>query len=99
MGLENADNALKYLPDHVDGGFNKGRALYSLKRYADAEPYLKKAVDDSPTTSVYRLTLAYNYYAQKRYAEAKSQAEEILKNNPNYKSATQLLDDIKKATG
>ncbi len=99
QAIESADNALKYLPAYVDATFNKGRALYSLNRYTEAEPLLKKVIENRPKSSFYRIVLAYNYYAQKKYAEAKIEAQEILKNDPSYKSASQLLDDIKKATG
>ncbi|MEI7554064.1 protein kinase [Candidatus Chlorohelix sp.] len=99
LAIDNTDNALKYLPTYTDAFYNKGRAYYSLARYKDAEPLLLKAVENAPNSTLYRITLAYNYFAQAKYAESKVQAQEILKNNPNYTKATQLLDDIKKATG
>jgi len=99
QAIESADNALKYLPTYIDATFNKGRALYSLNRYTEAEPLLKKVIENRPKSSFYRIVLAYNYYAQKKYAESKTEAQEILKNDPSYTRASQLLDDIKKATG
>ncbi|NWJ47949.1 MAG: protein kinase [Chloroflexi bacterium] len=99
LAIDNADNALKYLATYTDASYNKGRAYYSLKRYKEAEPLLLKAVDKVPDSSLYRITLAYNYFAQGKYAESKAQAQEILKNDPGYAKATKLLDDIKKVTG
>jgi tetratricopeptide (TPR) repeat protein len=99
QAIENADNALKYLTNYDDARFNKGRALYSLGKYVEAEPLLKQTVEKRPDVIVYRITLAYNYYAQKKYNESRTEAQTILKQLPDYQRAQKLLEDIKKVTG
>ena len=99
LALDNAENALKYLPNYTDATFNKGRALYGLARYSQAEPFLQKVVDKQPQSTLYLLYLGYNHFAQKKYDQARAEAQEILKIQPSHERALKLLDDIKKITG
>lgn len=74
--LAHYSRAQKLQPNDADASLGVGKTLTQMHRMADAEPYLKRAVELEPFTAVthYRLSLVYraagrNAEAQKELAE------------------------------
>jgi Flp pilus assembly protein TadD len=57
QALETYRAAQKIEPDLADAYYGEGLALYHLKRHAEAEPALRKAVDLEPEEQVYHVYL------------------------------------------
>jgi tetratricopeptide (TPR) repeat protein len=65
----------------------RGNASFSLKSYAEAEPYYREAVRLEPGNAEYNNNLGNALSSQRRYAEAKAyylKAAQLDPNNPTY---------------
>lgn len=59
--LQFSEKQLKLFPDHPHPLYYHGKLLFEMKRYAEAIPYLERAVSLSPDVQRYRLILAKAY--------------------------------------
>ena len=64
MGVQVLKKAVELFPDKSDPNFYLGNALFGLKRFAEAIPYLKKAIEYSPRVSDSYTLLIRSYEAE-----------------------------------
>ena len=69
-------------PDLADAYYGEGLALYHLKRHAEAEPALRKAVDLEPEEQVYYVYLGRVLGRLERFEDAESVFREATRLEP-----------------
>jgi tetratricopeptide (TPR) repeat protein len=96
------ENLLKSHPDEVASYFHLGRlAVMSGKNLNKGEEYLKKYLqtdpsDEMPSFAFTHLLLGHIYKMKENKELAKSEYQNALELDPDFKQANKTLDDLKK---
>ncbi|GAB4453365.1 MAG: hypothetical protein OHK0029_06040 [Armatimonadaceae bacterium] len=75
--------------------FEMGWHLYNTRRYAQAEPYLKKAVSAPNAEPRWYAILGHTYRQQKKYDDAIRTWEAVIKKFPNFPPGPSNLERVK----
>lgn len=91
QGLQEAFLAIRHNPNHPYWyEIGPGRALFMLKRYQEAIPYLERLVNAGENIATWRTLLAATYMALGREAEANTEVTRAVELMPNL-SITEVL--------
>ena len=85
-------------PDSVPGNAGIGHALLAEKKYADAEPYLRKALEASPGDAVLTAELA-QALSEMDKGEALPVLEALHAQTPKDENVARLLADVRSEAG
>lgn len=97
--LEAFDKQLKADPNDYDAGFESAAILLRRKKYAEAEPLLRRAVLLRPKASEARLALADALAGESRPNDARTELQSIVREWPEFGAAHARLADIYKQAG
>ena len=94
--LRAADAALALQPENPDLVYQRGAALMANRNLAGAEADLRRAIQLSPRHTAAMNDLAVLLISQKKTDEARKLLEEVLRLNPQDRTAAANLEQIKK---
>lgn len=99
QGLVKLEEAVRIFPDYFDALNLLGQEYIVRQNYEKAYPYLLKAIDVNPRSSINYFRLAYAFYQLKQYPAALKAAEAAVILVPDSIDAQQLYGTILRING
>lgn len=96
MAISIANEALTHMPNDSGIHFNLANALGKAGEFQMSEKHFLEALKLNPTNPQYHTNLGVLYHRWKRYRNAMECYKKALKINPNFKSAKENYEALRK---